>query len=1483
MAIDLTKLLPPIARQLAKRREAAGKDKRQFQRIKIDELNEMSESDLRERLKEFKKHKDRRPTYVKVLDWIDVPRNLIANAIASVVGVEKEKLRPGTFLKKVYASDILGKLGWKPKTTAGKVGRGVVGFLGDVALDPLTYLTAGAVTGMRISKAMPKLVGRGPQIVKQAGAAAAVGRKITPALTEAAKAAGTSAKALTKVGTRFRSQLAARGLAGAKLDRAVRKAVTSQLLKRMRAVGEGLRGAKGLKAMARFVTKYGEKGRTLLRMPFAKKGLELPWGTRAKMFKQFAAGAPEVLKTGLARAAAERGAAGLVTATGREVARTGQAIEKGAAAEAAVTKVTRLERKLGRLKSLEKAPYAKTEAGIALSRRVTALQQKGHIDPQMAKSLRRIIRKGGREKELAARLGVELPTTVPPPAAAAPGAGVGGVEAVQREIAKAMGAVEPRLRAATDVKAFAAARAKLGAEAAERAGLAKEAAGTAAEAAQATLMGRLTVPPDVATAAVAKQMFGAPPTGPFAGVRRWFRQKFGQPPSEMHTRMVGVRRAIEQGATPEVRRALEQFTKEARTVFREIAKNTGRTVQQVEDQFRTLIQLGDIGENIPKIPTRFQAQAMEEIAGARELLRADPRFQELVERFKGPLAEGFEAEKLGRAARDLPDIEAAALGQYPSVLTRRAGKAHYQQLQRGPMPFVPQRKQLQEFRRAAEPGQEFITLPGQGAGVTRHPVGAAPPGLSPEQISEQLSLGGEIGFSTMERAGWSEQLGFKAYEEALGVTGTARRWAGLSLPKAQRGRGLGQEMMLDTLAQLKPTEWAYNTQFSTSASAALKRLSDKGLVEVYTHGRRGQVVPGLLLSPADAGPAGLSGAGSLEGRSFIARLTDKGRGVSRGEDVTEALIGGEKFMPEAVKTRAQVLKETGWEKAGRPGEMPGFGYERLAEEGAPALEQFFPPGHEMAGRMLSTEAGEALGAGVRKHGHRIAAMEGMDLANKYSVSTKDVLNPMTAFPGMERIDVPAKNVLREILEPLVRDRMYPPSVAGELRGMMEVWERPGALLRISDFAYSTWKALALIHPAYTFRNFGQGIVGGLMAGVPRHWLKRMGDSEGRMLTAALVDGITPPPGAMVHFGATAVPAREAAMLFRGVNVAQAGFTSQIQMSQLGLFNMSDVIRKGYGWFFRLNNKMESQMRVGMMLALMDDGMDLGSAAQRMIRAMPDMTDITLFERNVMRRIMPWYSWFRRNSANQLHFLVNKPAYFAGAEKLRHALQQVLVGDQMVPEELRPDWQQEQQALQFMGDSDQGHMFLLASWLPFQDLSKIAMGTMSLQDGARAAVEQMRPEVKLLAEMSTGHDIFRRREIMDVGAPGAILNVIPALAGMSGTPLDNLLAIRGVREIRRIKEMEGVGPRISRAFLGGAVQRATRERGLAALRQKLNARAMKLRSELNRALEARDMPLADKIRQEWLKVQVELTQRGVKGPAKATTKMLERHGVTAEAR
>lgn len=83
------------------------------------------------------------------LDVLDLPRNAVANLVNLFVGAEPASKEKFAGLRRVSAADMLRKLGLSAGehtggSTGGKVVDFLAGFLGDVALDPLTYLTFGA-------------------------------------------------------------------------------------------------------------------------------------------------------------------------------------------------------------------------------------------------------------------------------------------------------------------------------------------------------------------------------------------------------------------------------------------------------------------------------------------------------------------------------------------------------------------------------------------------------------------------------------------------------------------------------------------------------------------------------------------------------------------------------------------------------------------------------------------------------------------------------------------------------------------------------------------------------------------------------------------------------------------------------------------------------------------------------------------------------------------------------------------------------------------------------------------------------------------------------------------------------------------------------------------------------------------------------------------------------------------------------------------
>jgi hypothetical protein len=123
-------------------------------KVSLDELNQLAGEAQAEGIQP----QDERPYWQMGLDALNSLGNVGRNVIAKAVGVDTSELRRGTFgLPIVDTSDILKTVGWKEP-----ISRAIVGFVGDVLTDPLTYVAGGAIgAGGKGVKSLAKAGARG--------------------------------------------------------------------------------------------------------------------------------------------------------------------------------------------------------------------------------------------------------------------------------------------------------------------------------------------------------------------------------------------------------------------------------------------------------------------------------------------------------------------------------------------------------------------------------------------------------------------------------------------------------------------------------------------------------------------------------------------------------------------------------------------------------------------------------------------------------------------------------------------------------------------------------------------------------------------------------------------------------------------------------------------------------------------------------------------------------------------------------------------------------------------------------------------------------------------------------------------------------------------------------------------------------------------------------------------------------------------------
>ena len=1217
------------------RPKGVGAERRGRKRIGVAELNRLGFDGLGLTKADLERP-DRRGTFTRIMDVLDIPRNAVANVIGSMAGVDKRKLRGGALgLKSVAMSDVLKKLGVRDKVV-----RGVVGFAGDVLADPLTYLSLGSTTGLKVAKHTPKLLKSGQRLLKTTARSAVSGRAVPKAV---ASALGRSPERLAKVGrflTKRYNRQAAEKMLFSKRGGILSRAMASRTLDPRRAG-----------AARRFFVKHGEKGRTVLRLPFAETGVSLPWGKRARLYKEFQKGG---------RSDFMRRLAGLQ-----------QSVRKG---KVAVTKATR---------TIDAA-------------RMTRKQLKVH-----AKAAKKAYATYKRGYDAARRVGVDLPGVKHPLVRGGTGAKAPRLTVYPKPLAQyrtpaKLATLEHKARGPLLKKAIAAAKASA------KAGKTAAKTGTAARGA---MLASPNAPMAYRLAAKAKYgpsyLAQLPPNATYAqklahAAGRVKQRLFGHGASEMGRTIAGAKQRGTATAESVADLARVEFEKTVKPVIDRIVKATGRKPEDVASRLYDVLESGG----------------------------------------KLNVARGGKGQA-GRFAANDPVI-----------------------------------RRMMEFRR-------------------------------------------EMGRANRARV---EKLATRVREFA----------------ESQRGelikRHVGPGKVEDFLSRV-PTE-----EFAKSAGQTEARL-----------GRSAWTSP----------------------RVRRARYADPSGKVIE----TFTTADDYKRMERAAKA-GEIEKLGEW----------GISAEQMnvwRRKGGP-LSKLADP--EFRGAQWQKSIPESVGQTARRTQQRLSAADIRDAAMQYGVKPQGDQLHTAEFRHMvpyERVQQEIRNTpFDAVVGPQLKGQAFPQPVADQMIAAARITREPAemqGLARVLNYPMRIWKPLALAHPGYTIRNMFENTFGMAREGInPAKAVSHMPNIRRIVRTVNIGKDVA---GQTVQIGGRAWDAADLIREARKYNMLNAGFTSQVL--DPGMFNRTKGLVKKLGkHWFEFNNNIENTMRMSAWVTLMDEGMTARQAAIKTIRSMPDLTDLTLFERKV-RNVVPWFAWLRKNTSNVAKLAFEKPALIPATEHARHAIELAVTGDKKIDPMLRPDWMDEQQAMQVAGDDKRGTVFLLASWLPFRDLMDIFSAADSPSHFARSVMSQIRPDVKVFAELSTGTDIFKNRPTEPFttaelfGSP-----MVPqALAGQSGTVLDNLLQVRPLKEYGfRVWQQPTTAGKVARAAIGGAFQPLTRDRALYERYAMLRDRSTDLRRELNQAKAVNDTALVGRLLKEWLAVQREMRELGLPGVAKATQSRLDKIGV-----
>jgi dienelactone hydrolase len=199
-----------------------------------------------------------------------------------------------------------------------------------------------------------------------------------------------------------------------------------------------------------------------------------------------------------------------------------------------------------------------------------------------------------------------------------------------------------------------------------------------------------------------------------------------------------------------------------------------------------------------------------------------------------------------------------------------------------------------------------------------------------------------------------------------------------------------------------------------------------------------------------------------------------------------------------------------------------------------------------------------------------------------------------------------------------------------------------------------------------------------------------------------------------------------------------------------------ALRGLHGWF-GANGAIDDVYRTAMYLNLRGKGFDAASAGQQTRQALLNFGDMTSFERNKVRPLVPFYSWMRASLPNMMMRTLRDPKQIAVVPKLTEAMEELLASEGQVPRHMRPRWLQETMAIQIGSDPETARSFQFGTLVPQEAAGQAISGLLGVGglagfnggdvlDAMNWMGGQFGPPVKIPMELATSREAFTGRSI-----------------------------------------------------------------------------------------------------------------------------------------
>lgn len=182
---------------------------------------------------------------------------------------------------------------------------------------------------------------------------------------------------------------------------------------------------------------------------------------------------------------------------------------------------------------------------------------------------------------------------------------------------------------------------------------------------------------------------------------------------------------------------------------------------------------------------------------------------------------------------------------------------------------------------------------------------------------------------------------------------------------------------------------------------------------------------------------------------------------------------------------------------------------------------------------------------------------------------------------------------------------------------------------------------------------------------------------------------------------------------------------------------------------KIGTTIDNSDRLMQFASLLRQGKSPTEASDQVVKYLFDYGDLTDFEKRVMKRIFPYYTWMRKNTPLMGRELIEQPEKFARVAKIESGIEGMNNEEDMMDPSFISDFARDwvQTPLSLTNKFEGKDPVLFSPNLPYADLKQIPLGQNS-GDVTRGLFAQTAPMLKLPIELATNWNSFFDAPIAD---------------------------------------------------------------------------------------------------------------------------------------